>query len=162
MSREFSAKRVDKVPLPQEAWIFTSHRHRTFCICYVTILSKVHSLTNIRGYNSHVAGNAIVNLLAKLSTMKRFYELNLSRLKLGKPLGFAGILHIIEALAENNYLEELNLSGNAVPNELHTLQVDFSAEVCPQLETCKEDLPMMVDDSEEPLSSYNLNLEDSD
>ncbi|KAI9070709.1 hypothetical protein K1719_047331 [Acacia pycnantha] len=70
----------------KSAWIFTSHRHRTFCICYVTILSKVHSLTNIRGYNSHVAGNAIVNLLAKLSTMKRFSELNLSRLKLGKPV----------------------------------------------------------------------------
>ncbi|KAI9100836.1 hypothetical protein K1719_024198 [Acacia pycnantha] len=30
---------------------------------------------------------------------------------------------------ENNYLEELNLFGNVVPNELHTLQVDFSAEV---------------------------------
>ncbi|KAI9082822.1 hypothetical protein K1719_035152 [Acacia pycnantha] len=43
-------------------------------------------------------------------------------------LGFARILHIIEALAENNYLEELNISGNAVPNELHTLQVDFSVK----------------------------------
>ncbi|KAI9125687.1 hypothetical protein K1719_003105 [Acacia pycnantha] len=70
---------------------------------------------SLNGYNSPVAGNAIVNLLAKLST-----------------------------------------------NELHTLQVDFSAEVRPQLETCKEDLPMMVDDNEEPLSSYNLNLADSD
>ncbi|KAK4256777.1 hypothetical protein QN277_006458 [Acacia crassicarpa] len=214
------------------------------------------------GYNSPVAGNAIVNLLAKLSTMKRFSELNLSGLKLGKPvvdslcklagntnlsglmlgstgigtvgamqlaeslskgtrelvkldlsycqltpnsvlntsfnlfcsllelnlegnpitpkgsnclssllvspqcclkvlvltkcqLGLAGILHVTEALAENNYLEELNLSGNAVPNELHTLQVDFSAEVRLQVETRKEDLPMMVDDGEEPVCVFN-------
>ncbi|KAI9070620.1 hypothetical protein K1719_047418 [Acacia pycnantha] len=192
------------------------------------------------GYNSPVAGNAIVNLLAKLSTMKRFSELNLSGLMLGSTgigtvramqlaeslsrgtqelvkldlsycqltpnyvlntsfnlfcsllelnlegnpitpegsnclsslltspqcclkvlvltkcqLGLAGILHITETLAENNYLEELNLSGNAVPNELHTLQVDFSTEVCPQVETRKEDLPMMVDDSEEPLCVLN-------
>ncbi|KAI9090151.1 hypothetical protein K1719_028847 [Acacia pycnantha] len=53
-------------------------------------------------------------------------ELNLEGNLITPELGFAGILHIIEALAENNYLEELNLSGNAVPNELHTLQVDFS------------------------------------
>ncbi|MED6158767.1 hypothetical protein PIB30_035878 [Stylosanthes scabra] len=178
------------------------------------------------GHNSPVSGNTIVNLLSKLSTLKRFAELNLSGLKLGKPvvdalchlagtlslsglmlggtavgtegvmqlaesllkgteelvkldlsycgltsnlfsninvnlfcsiqelnlegnpilpeggntlcsllvnprcslkvlvlrkcqLGLAGVLHIIEALAENNSLEELNLAGNAVSNELY-------------------------------------------
>ncbi|MED6180732.1 hypothetical protein PIB30_012881 [Stylosanthes scabra] len=178
------------------------------------------------GHNSPVSGNTIVNLLSKLSTLKRFAELNLSGLKLGKSvvdalchlagtlslsglmlggtavgtegvmqlaesllkgteelvkldlsycgltsnlfsninvnlfcsilelnlegnpilpeggntlcsllvnprcslkilvlrkcqLGLAGVLHIIEALAENNSLEELNLAGNAVTNELY-------------------------------------------
>ncbi|XP_061345353.1 protein TONSOKU [Gastrolobium bilobum] len=38
------------------------------------------------GHNSPVSGNALVNLLSKLSTLKRFSELNLSGLKLGKPV----------------------------------------------------------------------------
>ncbi|KAF7834177.1 protein TONSOKU [Senna tora] len=232
------------------------------------------------GYNSPVSGNAIVNLLSKLSTMKRFSELNLSGLKLGKPvvdtlcklagtttlsglmlgstgigiegamqlteslfsgaheivkldlsycqltsnyvldssftlfcsllelnlegnpimpegsyalssllinpqcclkvlvlrkcqLGLAGILHIIEALGENNNLEELNLAGNAVPNESFALQHDVSVErqsqileqKCDTSESHKEGLPMIVDDTEEALCTLNtdyLQLEVAD
>ncbi|XP_015955901.1 protein TONSOKU isoform X1 [Arachis duranensis] len=187
------------------------------------------------GHNSPVSGNTIVNLLSKLSTLKRFLELNLSGLKLGKPvvdalcqlagtlslsglilggtsigtegvmqlaepllkgaeefvkldlsycgltsnfvsninvnlfcsilelnlegnpilpeggntlcsllvnpscslkvlvlrkcqLGLAGVLHIIEALAENNSLEELNLADNTVPNELYSLKSDLTVK----------------------------------
>ncbi|KAK9272896.1 hypothetical protein L1049_003275 [Liquidambar formosana] len=38
----------------------------------------------ILGYNNPISGNAIVNLLAKLATLKRFSELNLNGLKLSK------------------------------------------------------------------------------
>ncbi|KAK7318472.1 hypothetical protein RJT34_03174 [Clitoria ternatea] len=191
------------------------------------------------GHNSPVSGNAIVSLLSKLSTLKRFSELNMSGLKLGKPvvdalcklagaftlsglilgdtgigtegaiklaesllngteelvkldlshcaltsnfvsntgvnffcsilelnlegnpimlegsntlfsllinpqcclkvlvlrkcrLGLAGVLHIIEALAENSCLEELNLADNSVPNEASALQYDLSLKSCSQ------------------------------
>ncbi|XP_020974960.1 protein TONSOKU isoform X2 [Arachis ipaensis] len=192
-------------------------------------------LKKCKGHNSPVSGNTIVNLLSKLSTLKRFSELNLSGLKLGKPvvdalcqlagtlslsglilggtsigtegvmqlaepllkgaeefvkldlsycgltsnfvsninvnlfcsilelnlegnpvlpeggntlcsllvnpscslkvlvlrkcqLGLAGVLHIIEALAENNSLEELNLADNTVPNELYALKSDLTVK----------------------------------
>ncbi|KAI9074127.1 hypothetical protein K1719_043898 [Acacia pycnantha] len=58
---------------------------RTVTGHFASVMSLFYLSLSLKGYNSHVAGNAIVNLLAKLSTMKRFYELNLSRLKLGKP-----------------------------------------------------------------------------
>ncbi|KAK4264787.1 hypothetical protein QN277_025917 [Acacia crassicarpa] len=219
------------------------------------------------GYNNPVSGNAIVNLLAKLSTLKRFSELNLSGLKLGKPvvdtlcqlagtitlsglmlgstgignegamqlarslfnetqelvkldlsycgltsnnflnagvssfcsilelkmegnpimpegsntlssllidpqcclkvlvlrncqLGLTGILHIFEALAENNCLQELNLAGNAAPNELSSLQHDFSVKGCSEnleqkLDTSELSSPMELENTKEVLGTPN-------
>ncbi|KAK7358853.1 hypothetical protein VNO77_00793 [Canavalia gladiata] len=213
------------------------------------------------GHNSPVSGNAIVNLLSKLSTLKRFSELNTSGLKLGKPvvdtlcklagtltfsglvlggtgigtegaiklsesllkgteelvkldvsycgltsefvlnvsvnfftsilelnlegnpimpegsnalfsllinpqcclkvlvlrkcqLGLAGVLHIIEALAENSCLEELNLADNSVPNEVSALQCDLSVKSCSQNQEQKLDI-IKVDDNQEVLCSLN-------
>ncbi|KAF7840080.1 Protein TONSOKU [Senna tora] len=221
------------------------------------------------GYNNPVSGNSVVNLLFKLSTLKRFSELNLSGLKLGKlvvdtlcqlagtftlsglmlgstslgtegamqlarslfsgtqltqelvkldlsycgltsnnfinagatlfssilelnlegnpimpegsntlssllinpqcclkvlvlkncQLGLAGVLHIIEALAENNYLQELNLAGNAIPNELCSSLV----KVCPENQDQKLDsnefhkvsLPLEVDHTKDGPSTFS-------
>ncbi|KAK7399404.1 hypothetical protein VNO78_10586 [Psophocarpus tetragonolobus] len=216
------------------------------------------------GYNNPVSGNSIVNLLSKLSTLKRFSELNMSGLKLGKPvvdtlcklagtlslsglmlggsaigteggiklaeslfkgteelmkldlsycgltfnfvlnanvnffysilelnlegnpimpegsnslfsllvnprcclkvlvlrkcqLGLDGILHIIEALAENSCLEELNLADNSVPKEDSALQYDLSVKSYSQNQEQKFDT-MKVDDNQEVL--YSLNTAD--
>ncbi|KAL9329739.1 hypothetical protein ACSQ67_004742 [Phaseolus vulgaris] len=213
------------------------------------------------GYNSPVSGNATVNLLSKLSTLKRFLELNMSGLKLSKPvvdalcklagsltlsglllggtgigteganklvesllkgneelvkldlsycgltcnfvlntsvnffcsilelnlegnpimaegsdtlfsllvnpqcclkvlvlrkcqLGLTGILHIIEALAENSCIEELNIADNSVPKECSTLQYDLSVKSCSQNQEQKLDA-MQVDDNQEVLCSLN-------
>ncbi|XP_027916277.1 protein TONSOKU [Vigna unguiculata] len=213
------------------------------------------------GYNSPVSGNATVNLLCKLSTLKRFSELNMSGLKLGKPvvdtlcklagsltlsglmlggtgigteganklvdsllkgneelvkldlsycgltcnfvlntsvnffcsilelnlegnpimpegsdtlfsllvnpqcclkvlvlrkcqLGLTGILHIIEALAENSCIEELNIADNSVPKENSALQYDLSVKSCSQNQEQKLDT-MQVDDNQEVLCSLN-------
>ncbi|KAF1867268.1 hypothetical protein Lal_00049697 [Lupinus albus] len=222
------------------------------------------------GHNTAVPGNAIVNLLSKLSTLKRFSELNLHGLKLGKPaidalcqlaesltlsglilggtgigtegamqltkslyketeelgkldlsycgltsdfalninanlfssilvlnlegnpirsegsntifsllmnpqccikvlvlrkceLGLAGILQIIEALAENSCLEELNLADNSVPNDLATLQYDLSIKGCSQKQEPKAD-NMKVDDNQEVLYTdyHQLEVVDSE
>ncbi|KAJ7945273.1 Protein TONSOKU like [Quillaja saponaria] len=217
-----------------------------------------------------VSGNAIINLLAKISTLKRFSELNMNGLKLGKPvidrlclfvkttslsglmlgstgigidgamqltrslfnetqelvkldlsycgltynyllntditlicsifelklegnvfgqegsnmlhsllsnpqcclrvlvlrkckLGLAGVLNIIQALTENNYLEEINLDDNADPNELSTLQCESSINGCShtvepnvnQCGSCKELLPLEVDASKHGICSVN-------
>ncbi|XP_047163829.1 protein TONSOKU [Vigna umbellata] len=213
------------------------------------------------GYNSPVSGNVTVNLLSKLSTLKRFSELNMSGLKLGKPvvdtlcklagsltlsglmlggtgigtegakklvdsllkgneelvkldlsycgltcnfvlntsvnffcsilelnlegnpimhegsdtlfsllvnpqcclkvlvlrkcqLGLTGILHIIEALAENSCIEELNIADNSVPKEYSALQYDLSVKSCSQNQEQKLDT-MQVDDNQEILCSLN-------
>ncbi|XP_028797698.1 LOW QUALITY PROTEIN: protein TONSOKU-like [Neltuma alba] len=224
------------------------------------------------GYNNPVSGNAIVNLLTKLSTLQRFSELNLSGLKLGKPvvdtlcqlagtislsglmlgstgignegvmqltrslfngtqelvkldisycgltssnffsagvssfssilelklegnpimpegsntlssllmnpqcclkvlvlrncqLGLTGVLHVIEALAENNCLQELNLAGNAAPNELSSLRHDSSIKGCSENLEQKPDTrelssPMKVDKTKEGLGTLkNANCE---
>ncbi|KAI4317132.1 hypothetical protein L6164_025031 [Bauhinia variegata] len=248
--------------------------------CYITsrTIQKIADALDSRsvltqlciGYNNPISGNAIISLLDKLSTLERFSELNVSGLKLSKPvvdalcqlagtltlsglmlgstgigtegaiqlaeslcdgtqelvkldlsycgltsnfvlnkrvtlfcfilelnlegnpvtpegsntlsslltspecclkvlvlrkcqLGLAGVLQIIKALAENNYLEELNVAGNAVPNELSTLQHDFSVIECSQklvekLDTSdspKVGLPMKVDDAQEGLCTSN-------
>ncbi|KAL5188547.1 Protein TONSOKU [Glycine soja] len=220
------------------------------------------------GYNSPVSGNAIINLLSRLSTLKRFSELNMSGLKLGKPvvdtlcklagtltlsglilggtgigtegatklaesllkgteefvkldlsycgltfnfvlntsvnffcsvielnlegnpimpegsnalfallvnpqcclkvlvlkkcqLGLAGILHIIEALAENSCLEELNLADNSVPTEVSSLQYDLSVKSCSQNQEQKLDT-IKVDDNEDiPVEAAASGLDDS-
>ncbi|TKY60409.1 TONSOKU protein [Spatholobus suberectus] len=208
------------------------------------------------GHNSPVSGNAIVNLLSKLSTLKRFSELNMRGLKLGKPvvdtlcklagtltlsglilggtsigtegaiklaesllkgteelvkldlsycgltsncvlnisvnffcsilelnlegnpimsegsntlfsllvnpqcclkvlvlrkcqLGLAGILQIIEGLAENSCLEELNLADNSVPKEVSALQYDLSVKCCSQNQEQK------LDDNQEVVCSLH-------
>ncbi|KAK7247552.1 hypothetical protein RIF29_42437 [Crotalaria pallida] len=220
------------------------------------------------GHNSPVSGNAIVNLLTKLSTLNRFSELNLHGLKLRKPvidalcklaetltlsglmlggtgigtegamqltksllkgteelvqldlsycgltsnfalninvnlfcsilelnlegnpimhegsntlfsllmnpqcclkvlvlrkcqLGLAGVLHIIEALAENSCLEELNLAGNSLPNELAALQCDLTIKACSQKQEPIVD-PMKVDDNQEVLHTDYHQLEVAD
>nr|XP_027074129.1 protein TONSOKU-like isoform X1 [Coffea arabica] len=54
------------------------------------IADSLHSgsvLTNLSlGYNNPVSGNAITNLLLKIADLKRFQELNLSGIKLSKPV----------------------------------------------------------------------------
>ncbi|CAL0330027.1 unnamed protein product [Lupinus luteus] len=220
------------------------------------------------GNNSPVSGNAIVNLLSKLSTLERFSELNLHGLKLGKPvigalcqlaesltlsglilggtgigtegvmqlaksllkgteelvkldlsycgltsnfalnisvnlfwsilelnlegnpimregsntlfsllmnpqcclkvlvlrkcqLGLTGALHIIEALAENCCLEELNLAANSVPNELTALQCHTSVQGCSLKQEQKADT-LKVDENQEFLYSDYDQLEVAD
>ncbi|XP_054804737.1 protein TONSOKU [Prosopis cineraria] len=218
------------------------------------------------GYNNPISGNAIVNLLDKLSALKRFSELNLSGLKLGKPvvdtlcklagsitlsglilgstgignegaaqltqslfngtqelvkldlsycgltsnkflhagvssfcsilelrlegnpimpegsntlsylltnpqcslkvlvlrncqLGLTGVLHIIEALAENNCLQELNLAGNAAPNEIsslgHDISVGCSEKLKQKLDICELSSPMEMGKTNESLGTLN-------
>ncbi|XP_025985410.1 protein TONSOKU-like isoform X3 [Glycine soja] len=64
------------------------------------------------GYNSPVSGNAIVNLVSKLSTLKRFSELNMSGLKLGKP-----VVDTLCKLAGTLNLSGLILGGTGVGTE---------------------------------------------
>ncbi|KAL2342941.1 hypothetical protein Fmac_004226 [Flemingia macrophylla] len=225
------------------------------------------------GRNSPVSGNAIVNLLSKLSTLKRFSELNMRGLNLGKAvvdtlcklagtltlsglilggtcigtegaiklaesllrgteelvkldlsycgltsncvlnisinffcfilelnlegnpimpegansiysllvnpqcclkvlvlrkcqLGLAGILHIIEALADNSCLEELNLANNSVPKEVSALQYDLSVKSCSQNQEQKLDAMSVDDNQEVPCSrktaDHQLEVADSE
>nr|KYP67832.1 Protein BRUSHY 1 [Cajanus cajan] len=64
------------------------------------------------GHNSPVSGNAIVNLLSKLSTLKRFSELNMRGLKLGKP-----VVDTLCKLAGTLTLSGLILGGTGIGNE---------------------------------------------
>ncbi|XP_012572250.2 protein TONSOKU [Cicer arietinum] len=64
------------------------------------------------GHNSPVSGNAIVNLLSKLSTLKRFSELNMSGLKLGK-----SVVDTLCQLAGTLTLSGLILGGTGIGNE---------------------------------------------
>ncbi|XP_054822770.1 protein TONSOKU-like [Prosopis cineraria] len=66
--------------------------------------------------------NSLASLLMKPQCCLKVLDLRKCQ------LGLAGILRMTKALAENNYIEELNLAVNAVPNELQTLQLDFSTE----------------------------------
>ncbi|XP_061343821.1 protein TONSOKU-like [Gastrolobium bilobum] len=61
---------------------------------------------------------------------------------------------MIEALAENSCLEELNLADNSVPNELPALQYDLSVKGCSQNQEQKLDT-VKVDDNQEVLCSLN-------
>ncbi|CAJ1937877.1 unnamed protein product [Sphenostylis stenocarpa] len=200
----------------------------TFCVaalcslnienCYVTsrTIQKLADALDSRsvlthlciGYNGPLSGNVIINLLSKLSTLKRFSELNMSGLKLGKPvvdtlcklagtltlsglilggtgigtegaiklaesllkgteelcclkvlvlrkcqLGLAGILHIIEALAENSCIEELNLADNSFPKEVSALQYDLSVKSCSQSQQKLDN--MQVDENRKVHCSIN-------
>lgn len=70
-------------------------------------------------------------------------------------------------LSENNCLEELNLAGNAAPNELSSLKHDFSVKGCSENlehkpDTCEVSSPMEVDKTKKglgTLSNGNCELE---
>ncbi|KAL5053290.1 hypothetical protein RYX36_033972 [Vicia faba] len=64
------------------------------------------------GHNSPVSGNALVNLLSKLSTLKRFSELNMSGLKLSKL-----VVDSLCQLAGTLTLSGLVLGGTGIGNE---------------------------------------------
>lgn len=61
------------------------------------------------GYNNPISANAIVNLLSKLTTLKRFSELNLNGLKLSKPA-----VDSLCQLAENVCLSTLMLGDTFI------------------------------------------------
>ncbi|KAK3023506.1 hypothetical protein RJ639_043790, partial [Escallonia herrerae] len=61
------------------------------------------------GYNHPVSGNVIVNLLAKLATLKRFSELSLNGLKLSKP-----VVACLCQFAKTSYLSELMLADTSI------------------------------------------------
>ncbi|KAM7523540.1 hypothetical protein LguiA_013442 [Lonicera macranthoides] len=61
------------------------------------------------GHNHPISGKSLVNLLAKLATLKRFSELNLSGLKLSKP-----VLDSLCQLAKTSCLSELMLGSTNI------------------------------------------------
>ncbi|KAJ6991180.1 hypothetical protein NC653_019397 [Populus alba x Populus x berolinensis] len=61
------------------------------------------------GYNNPVSGNAIINLLAKLATLKSFAALNLSGLKLTKP-----VVDSLCQLAKTSCLSRLMLGSTGI------------------------------------------------
>ncbi|XP_062147613.1 protein TONSOKU [Alnus glutinosa] len=61
------------------------------------------------GYNDPVSGNAIINLLVKLATLKRFSELSLNGLKLSKP-----VVDSLCQLAKTSCLSGLMLGGTGI------------------------------------------------
>ncbi|XP_022884500.1 protein TONSOKU [Olea europaea var. sylvestris] len=70
-------------------------------------------LTNLcLGYNYPVSGHAMVNLFLKLSTLKRFQELNLSGIKLSKP-----VVDSLCQLARDCCLSGLMLGSSNIGND---------------------------------------------
>ncbi|CAK7355042.1 unnamed protein product [Dovyalis caffra] len=61
------------------------------------------------GYNNPISGNAIINLLAKLATLKSFAALNLSGLKLTKP-----VVDSLCQLAKTSCLSRLMLGSTGI------------------------------------------------
>ncbi|KAF5751807.1 hypothetical protein HS088_TW02G00825 [Tripterygium wilfordii] len=61
------------------------------------------------GYNNPISGNAIINLLAKLATLKSFAELNLNGLKLG-----AAVVDSLCLLARTSCLSQLRLACSGI------------------------------------------------
>uniref|UniRef100_A0A6N2LC22 Protein TONSOKU n=1 Tax=Salix viminalis TaxID=40686 RepID=A0A6N2LC22_SALVM len=66
-------------------------------------------LESCRGYNNPISGNAIINLLAKLATLKSFAALNLSGLKLTKP-----VVDSLCQLAKTSCLSRLMLGSTGI------------------------------------------------
>ncbi|GAV62553.1 TPR_8 domain-containing protein/TPR_12 domain-containing protein [Cephalotus follicularis] len=61
------------------------------------------------GFNNPVSGNSIINLLAKLSTLKRFSELNLNGIKLSK-----AVVNSLCQLTETSSLSRLMLQATGI------------------------------------------------
>ncbi|KAK3211640.1 hypothetical protein Dsin_016346 [Dipteronia sinensis] len=85
------------------------------------------------GYNNPITGNAIMNLLAKLATLKSFSELNLNGVKLSKP-----VVDSLCQLAKTSCLSQLMLGGTGIGNDgaLQLIDSWFSGD----LESVKLDL----------------------
>ncbi|KAK1587587.1 hypothetical protein Q3G72_014471 [Acer saccharum] len=85
------------------------------------------------GYNNPITGNAIMNLLAKLATLKSFSELNLNGVKLSKPV----VVSLCQ-LAKTSCLSQLMLGGTGIGNDgtLQLIDSWFSGD----LESVKLDL----------------------
>ncbi|XP_051140221.1 protein TONSOKU isoform X2 [Andrographis paniculata] len=76
-------------------------------------LDSLSVLTHLSiGHNHPVSGNALINLLLKLSTLKGFQELNLSGLKLSKP-----VVDSLSELAKNCCLSGLLLGNTNIGTE---------------------------------------------
>ncbi|KAK4840892.1 hypothetical protein QYF36_020698 [Acer negundo] len=85
------------------------------------------------GYNNPITGNAMMNLLAKLATLKSFSELNLNGIKLSKPV----VVSLCQ-LAKTSCLSQLMLGGTGIGNDgaLQLIDSWFSGD----LESVKLDL----------------------
>ncbi|KAK2656121.1 hypothetical protein Ddye_009173 [Dipteronia dyeriana] len=85
------------------------------------------------GYNNPITGNATMNLLAKLATLKSFSELNLNGVKLSKP-----VIDSLCQLAKTSCLSQLMLGGTGIGNDgaLQLIESWFSGD----LESVKLDL----------------------
>ncbi|PIA41850.1 hypothetical protein AQUCO_02200346v1 [Aquilegia coerulea] len=64
------------------------------------------------GHNNPISGNSMVNLLAKLTTLTRFSELNLNGIKLSKPA-----VDRVCGLAKTSCLSGLMLGGTNISND---------------------------------------------
>ncbi|KAL5752076.1 hypothetical protein ACOSQ2_022583 [Xanthoceras sorbifolium] len=64
------------------------------------------------GHNNPMTGNSIMNLMAKLATLKSFSELNLNGVKLSKP-----VVDSLCQLAKTSCLSHLMLGGTGIGND---------------------------------------------
>ncbi|XP_042495456.1 protein TONSOKU [Macadamia integrifolia] len=97
-----------------------SHNFIRFCLDFTSISSIVE--LNLGGNSPGPEGaDALVSLLTNPECCLKVLVLNKCH------LGLVGVLQIIEALAENGYLEELNLAENADLDKASTLEYDVTA-----------------------------------
>ncbi|XP_077242137.1 tetratricopeptide repeat (TPR)-containing protein [Tasmannia lanceolata] len=95
------------------------------------------------GRNNPISGNAMINLLIKLATLKRFSELNLNGVKLGKP-----IVDSLCQLAKSTGLTALMLKGT-------NIGADGAVRLTEALSSGSQEL-VKLDISSCGLTSYSL------
>ncbi|XP_043698218.1 protein TONSOKU [Telopea speciosissima] len=98
-----------------------SHYFIRFCAGFTSVSSIIE--LNLGGNSPGPEGaNALVSLLTNPECCLKVLVLNECH------LGLVGVLQIIEALAENDYLEELNLAENSDLDKASTLEYDVTAQ----------------------------------
>ncbi|CAJ2640905.1 unnamed protein product [Trifolium pratense] len=120
----------------------------TCSFCHSSSSRHCHISSSTKGNNTLFPLLINLECCLKVSIPRKF--------QLGRKwqLGLAGVLHIIEALADNNSLKELNLADNSVPTELSSLQCDLPSKSCSHNQEDKLDT-MKVDDNQEAFCSLN-------
>ncbi|KAL6219796.1 hypothetical protein ACLB2K_007555 [Fragaria x ananassa] len=132
------------------------------------------------GYNKPISGSAITNLLVKLGSLKRFSKLNMSGLKLSKPvvdslcqlakhlslsvlmlgetgIGLDGALLVTESLVhEIDEIVKLDLSYCGVTHDYAVKLITNSSTICGILELSLSGNPIMQEGNN-ALSSMLLN-----